>query len=576
MNKLIFTNESCKIEIKGKSIEINEYLEDLEKLNIEEETFGFLTSIENQNVEGFMIDNVIKYDDILLYYFYRTLFYNRLKDIILYINILQKLQKKLDNNLIVETNNLIMYHISKDIYKIKANFMNEEIKTEGSKHIKFRECFKELYRISKGIVYYCSFKKIKNKKNVFIFSHASDLNYVKTLNNNSEYFDTQLGSVIKKLKSTKENNVVALQMLNKKEMISKSIACKEKYIPLEIFIILKKISSKGIINPAKLSDNTDNLNKLNYEYNDIDLKEIILKYILFDIKQKCLSYLNEILFSEKFFRKNNIQKCLVIDEGDRGRCFVVAANRLNIQSYAVQHGIINNTSPQYIINSFYKELVPKTTFVWGSEFKKMLIKGSNLYNDNNIVVTGQVRTDLLLNYKSKRSKSESKIRILYATQYLEDLLEPATIILFKSLNMLEKNYELVIKMHPAEIKDDFYKQKIQEYSIKNAVIKKEGDIYEMIAWSDVVVSVHSTVVLEGALLEKPSICIKLPKYDDMGSFVKDGISLGVRNAYELKEYLENLEEVNINSKKSTEQYINNRFYKVDGLVSERIVNHINM
>ena len=53
--------------------------------------------------------------------------------------------------------------------------------------------------------------------------------------------------------------------------------------------------------------------------------------------------------------------------------------------------------------------------------------------------------------------------------------------------------------------------------ITNYEITKELDIYDALIWCDLIISVHSTVVLEGAILNKPSICIILPKYNDEGN-----------------------------------------------------------
>lgn len=137
---------------------------------------------------------------------------------------------------------------------------------------------------------------------------------------------------------------------------------------------------------------------------------------------------------------------------------------------------------------------------------------------------------------------------------------------------MEKEYELIIKLHPADKYYHIYESLIEQYNIKNVKILEDGDIYEIINWCDVVVSVHSTVVIEGALLDKPSICILLPKYNDAGGFVRDGVSLGAKDEYDLKNYLEGIKNMSFENRFS--EYIKNNFYKVDGKVTDRIVSII--
>ena len=85
---------------------------------------------------------------------------------------------------------------------------------------------------------------------------------------------------------------------------------------------------------------------------------------------------------------------------------------------------------------------------------------------------------------------------------------------------------------------------------------------------------YITVVVEAALMNKPSICILLPKYNDNGGFVKDGLSFGVKDENELLEYMVkiNLEDITLNN--NMQKYITENFYKLDGKVTERIISII--
>ncbi|HBG37964.1 MAG TPA: hypothetical protein DHW76_04965, partial [Clostridiaceae bacterium] len=89
---------------------------------------------------------------------------------------------------------------------------------------------------------------------------------------------------------------------------------------------------------------------MDFNFENIDLKNIVIKYAFADFKFQCLSYLKEILAMKKLIKKNKIKKCIVIGEGDRGRCIITAGNMCGIETYALQHGTISETSSAYIYN----------------------------------------------------------------------------------------------------------------------------------------------------------------------------------------------------------------------------------
>lgn len=580
MNKIIYTDKCKEVINHNGKIDINKYLV---SSDIDERSFSFLRELENQQVNGEKIEDLLIYDGIPLYYFNRPTIFLKLKSLITCITILQKIIQEYGKDFSVETDNEIMKVTAEKVFNLKTEEAlkgSSDVGGSNTNPSSSKIKHKLIYRQLLGILKFLKFKIHKSKDtNMLICSHAGSLNLVQDDSRNNMYYDTQIGLVTERCRS--KFNILNLQLLNSVELIDKTFNSNEDFVPFELFIaykrlVAKEILGKKLIDESKYKDNLSVLLNFNYEFEDCDLKEIMLSYILGDLKNQSKSYLVETLSAERLMKKNKIKRCLIIDEGDRGRCFIIAANRLGIKSFASQHGVINENSPAYAITSkFGKLIVPSATFFWGEKYKKLLIENSNVYNDKNIKVAGQVRTDFLFNRKYDNTKLKShSIKILYCTQYFKDLLEPATIMLFKALNSLKEPYELIIKLHPIDLCYDFYRSKIEEYKINNVKVLKDGDLYDMINWSDVIVSVHSTVVVEGALLNKPSICILLPKYNDAGGFVRDGVSLGVTNELELAQTLVKLKEFDIKNDNKIQQYLYDNFYKVDGNVSQRIFNII--
>ena len=570
MVKLIYTAQKKQLIIDGQVMGLFEYIG---KINVEKEAFEYLTYLENQKVNGLKLEDLFLYDEVPLYIFNRPSIYRKLNGLIFCIMVIRNTQEKINGGLMIQTDDDIMEKVCVEVFNLTCEKIYVERSVISISKVKL------LRRFIRGIGNYCKFtlkNSILNRKNYkepfLIISHASDLNPVK--GNSKGYYDTQLGKVIDKLKET--YNILNFQQLNNKYIIDKTLNYHENFVPFELFIFYKRLKAKKSVNNSLIVDNLIYLNKLDFHFEELNLENVMLNYVMSDLRESYFSYLYELIVAEKIIKRFKLKKCLVVGEGDRGRCFITAGNRLKISTFAVQHGIINETSSTYIINSKYKHiLVPKNTFVWGQKYKDLLLSHTNVYSGANVNVVGQVRTDQLVkNGYLKTNKSSGTLRIFYATQYFRDLLEPATLILFKTLNLMKEDYELIIKLHPADLNFEFYEALVREFKIKNCKILKDGDLYELIKWSDLIVSVHSTVVVEGALMNKPSICIILPKYNDAGGFVKDGISFGAKNEYELLECLDKIKMQDMTLNLNIQNYINHNFYRLDGKVTQRIVNII--
>ncbi|MBU3074257.1 CDP-glycerol glycerophosphotransferase family protein [Clostridium estertheticum] len=570
MVKLIYTAQKKELIIDGKSIELFEYIGNIK---VEEEAFKYLTYLENQKVNGLKLEDMYLYDNIPLYIFNRPTIYRKLNGLVFCIIIIKKTQDKINEELTVKTDDDFMEKVCLEIFNLKCEKVYTEKNVEAVSKVKlFR-------RLTRGIKNYCRFifkyailKKKNDKSTFLVISHALDLNLVK--GNSMGYCDTQLGMVIEELKAN--YNILNFQLLNNKYVIDKTLNCNEDFVPFELLVFYKKLKARKFVDNNLLVDNLSYLDKLDFHFHELDLKSILLDFVMKDLRKSYISYLHEFLVAEKLINKFKIKKCLIAGEGDRGRCFIAAGNKLNVDTYAIQHGIINETSSPYIINSNYKAvLVAKNTFVWGEKYKELLIGHTNIYKKENINVVGQVRTDhLVQNGYLKSSKRSGPLKIFYATQHFRDLLEPATLMLFKALTLMKEDYELIIKLHPGDLCFEFYEDMVEKFHIKNCKVMKDGDLYELIKWSDLIISVHSTVVVEAALMNKPSICILLPKYNDAGGFVKDGLSFGVKDENELLAYMVkiNLEHITLNL--NIQNYIQENFYMVDGKVTKRIVDII--
>ncbi|MGL4393269.1 MAG: hypothetical protein ACRCSK_07550 [Fusobacteriaceae bacterium] len=133
-----------------------------------------------------------------------------------------------------------------------------------------------------------------------------------------------------------------------------------------------------------------------------------------------------------------------------------------------------------------------------SEYAKRIHEAIDI--KRKVIITGQPSFDEALSYYNlhKKEKKEKCIKLLFLGQKTEEsirLIEELSRIVLE--NKSEK-YKLIIKLHPNESRnkyDSFLKENKITLSIND-------DLYSSISQSDIVVSVHSTALLEASIMDK--------------------------------------------------------------------------
>ncbi|MCD4664156.1 MAG: CDP-glycerol glycerophosphotransferase family protein, partial [Bacteroidales bacterium] len=294
-------------------------------------------------------------------------------------------------------------------------------------------------------------------------------------------------------------------------------------------------------------------------------------------------YLFKYLSYKQFFKRFKFKTISSIDENSpRIKTILDAAKYQNIKTIGIQHGTIHELHPAYVYykNDSLRNIVPDKTIVWGDNWLKFLVSKGN-YRKESVYVAGQIRTDIipkLLETKSKNPfiKSENESIIVFASQPQRDpvLRERAAMDVCNAVNNI-KNSRLIIKLHPAEKNDYSYYENIAKKSnCKNYQIILNFDLYLLISLSDIIITCFSTVGAETVYFNKPLIILDHLK-QDIQNYHKDGIALQATNSKELKHHIEMILSGNTNIDKTAyKNYILKNAYKIDGKVSERIIQFI--
>lgn len=568
MIEIIYTNNKrCVKKDTECEIPIYEYIDYIDLRN---EVGNFIRYIEKQKVNEMSIEDVIIYDNIPLYIFFRPDFSKWMSSVVEYVFILDRITKK--EEVIIKTSNKLFKKIADDIFKVKCQLIEEDKLVSRKSNPNLNLSY--LLRTFKGIKNYSKFlikNKFNKKKNILTFTMATSIAELKCEQGNKKFYDYQYGELLNELE--KSYNILNFQLLQSMQEVKKANRYNNNFVPFEFAIIKKKVLDKKLIKSKLINNNVEIIHQLDYTFWGYNLKSIIEEYLLNRLEKVCFSYLKEINCIKSIIKKYSIDKCIVIDEGDRGRCFITAGNVLNKDTYAIQHGIIVKNSHSYHLNSKYKNIVPKKTFLWGERYRDILINNTNIYNEKNIAVVGQIRTEYIDKFLySKEQSNGGKVKLLFISQYMDDLVKPAAKILFEGLKKWNTPYDIIIKLHPGEdTYHKYYDELIETYKLSNVKVVKDKDLYELLNWSDVVISVHSTVILEAGFLNKPSICIRIPKFDDICEFVKDGLSIGAKNSDEILEILDNKTRYfNDEYYSKVKNYMSYSFENMGGSITETI------
>lgn len=224
--------------------------------------------------------------------------------------------------------------------------------------------------------------------------------------------------------------------------------------------------------------------------------------------------------------------------------------------------------------------------VFGNAMKKTLVDQG--INPNKIVITGQPRFDILLDYKNKNMKKkiysflnlspQTKLILLITQPFVEDKIwtekdrERFVSIILDSIKNLSQ-CQLVLKIHPRENIKSYHNilKKVGAESVP--IIKDQIPLYELLNACNLMMTVSSTTALEAMILDKPVITVNFSGNSDLLPYAKFGAAIGVYKKEELvsaiKDALYN-EKVYKKLTKARKKFIYEHTYLLDGKSSERI------
>ncbi len=342
--------------------------------------------------------------------------------------------------------------------------------------------------------------------------------------------------------------------------------------PIEKYWCISDVfkSIKYIAKFNKLSKNESNLMKYKH-YNLI--KYVMKNYIYyFTIQRSIMKGAEFISSSQRIVKKLNPRIIIVpYDRTVAQRAVIEVGKKHNIPSVMIQHGVAHS----HVGTS---KMVADIYAVYGETSKKAYVEVG--YDPNRVKVVGIPKYDLIIRKVKRYNKEElcrkfgidpDKKIILYISGpfpkseyylYFEGIK--------KAFDYVRKHIDstLIVKLHQLEhiyqVKDIIKEQ-------VNTKLFKYEDTWELLYISDVVITVMSTAVLEGLIINKPAIMIDpLNKYDD--PYTRDEAAIKIKDFELLSEAISNVLTGRTKiPNENIERCVYNLAYKVDGKSTERLV-----
>ncbi|MBC8488802.1 MAG: CDP-glycerol glycerophosphotransferase family protein [Bacteroidetes bacterium] len=550
-----------------------------EKRNINYDIFEQVLNFGEKKIEGTPVTELLMIEKASIWHYHKFRTYFYIRNLYYEIKLIKNLLNKFDKVIFYSVNESFKY------YDFKSSGLEIKFSNPGSKKINFVTIIKySFFFFLRILIALFQQNQIKKRKHIVI-DHAIKQIIINIKTFKEEYGNYFLAYLFEKLDDDFFIlDDVEIPKLNLPDFkLHTYFFRKSKNRLFGEFVIFKGLLSRKV--RVELKKYTL---KLEMGYKSIaaanlnDTENLIFQHLT-SLHKTSKLFIFKYFSYKRFFRKYKIKTITSIDENSaRIKSILDAAKSQNIHTIGIQHGTIHELHPAYIYTPDDQngKIVPDYTLIWGKHWKELLIQKGN-YRQESLITTGQIRTDIIPKLLKADKKGYYKLSkntklIVFASQPQRDpvLRKQAAFDVFKAASEIENIY-LVVKLHPAE-KDDFkyYNTIAKEAGCKNYSIILEFDLYLLISTCDILITCFSTVGAETVYFNKPLIILDHIRQDVQG-YHKEGIAFQATNKEELKNIIENLLSGKSKINRSAYQnYIENYAFRIDGKVSERIIQFI--
>ena len=311
---------------------------------------------------------------------------------------------------------------------------------------------------------------------------------------------------------------------------------------------------------------------------NLNFWDLIKDNFLTFCKNRMAEAIQDIEFGNNMMKKENFAMVLVWGYALQfEKTMLLLAKKMAIPSLTLQDGVKGGVEykkfgKRYSPENFEIESnfiaswgkLSKTNYYpkYGIEPERIIEIGSPRYDNLFKIQHKNYPTNNVLLATSGLATSYSENNNISTVKKYEDFIKEICVAIKK---FPDKN--LIVKLHPFADEIIDVPSVIRQID-KDIKILKNENIQQLIKNSDLVISTHSTVILEAMILGKPTLVINpvcgVVESDDL-PYIKSGATLGVDNPNEIEIVLEKFfsneqiqENILLNSKKFIDEYLANQ------------------
>jgi len=220
------------------------------------------------------------------------------------------------------------------------------------------------------------------------------------------------------------------------------------------------------------------------------------------------------------------------DIGPFGKTIAMVCKKKKIPCLTAQHGIFGGMP---VIKSCSDKVA-----VYGDYARSVFIKNGT--PEEKIIITGNIKFDLLLRKKFDKKRVFEKLgvpenRKLIVLATTSGSTNERIFRMALSAAKKMKGARIVAKLHPAERDISGYIRIMKEMNFEIPLVK-DFDLYELLNACDLLLTVHSTVGMEAAVMGKPMILLDVPEDSFVPQaelpYYEEGVALKASDEKELE------------------------------------------
>jgi len=512
-------------------------------IDLTEQALAFLEQIQNSSISGKTILELLQYYDFSFWWVLHPSLFPIIK---LKTNFIKKFDEFLDEvkpsvvkiiddfqtfdiiSQLCKKKNIKMVYSKKDLIRFKTS---KKIIFQGQKY-RYKKIFSNKVKKRKDLFSSNINKPTLNLHGKFVFAtptiYRRDILNLKTGKSEKGEYISQ--TIMDFVKEKGEIFGIDLDYTFKGDfnVLSERLESNMQWVPLEIFIknFGKRPKHKEFLKNYKKILASTQFRKL-FEFNGISLWDQVQSTLFMMLYAPYFPFYLSLIdsMSELFLEEKPKAIFLTYETGPMALALILAAQRYGIKTIGLAHSTIPKGYSMYSYNPIRDVDTPlgfpfpDHFLVFGNSSKNSLVELG--YPEQKIISFGNAAffnldsfITILNNSELKKKyniKKEQKI-ILFTTAYLQEYYEQTfgkyyydTQILSDLIKNFSNNDNFVVflKPHPSE-NSELYEKMISQSNASNFKVI-QGNLFELIHISDVVISVYSNSMTDALCLKKPVI-----------------------------------------------------------------------